>query len=69
MSIAYQAYSPGYYSTRESLPYIQNGKTVYPPATHKRIPRENKKLFKDEDKCLRYCVKNGFQYEEVEIEE
>lgn len=40
MSVAYQAYSPGHYSTRESFPYIQNGKTIYPPATHKWIPRE-----------------------------
>lgn len=69
MSIVYQAYCPGHYSIKRGLPYLRNGEIVYPPDRHEWIPRENKKLFKNEDKCLKYCVKHGFQYEQIQGED
>ena len=67
MDTIYEVYCPGHYSTRRALPYFKNGEIMYPPATHQWIPEKSIKLFKDEMECLKYCVKHGYQYREIEV--
>lgn len=68
--VVYQAYSPAHSYLKESLPYLDlaTGEKRCKPPKLEYIPRKNIKLFNDEYECLKYCVKNGLQYEEVDIE-
>lgn len=68
--VIYQAYSPAHSYLKKALPYcdLLTGETKYKTPKVENVPRENIKLFNDEYECLKYCVKNGLRYEEVNVE-
>lgn len=68
--IIYEAYKEGHYKKGfPPMPYVKNGKTIYPEAKPEWVPTEKRKVFKDENKCIKYCVKHGCRYREIEVED
>lgn len=73
--IIYEAYVPAHTKYIEGFPTERNVGGMftdrwitYNPVHEAHVAEQIMKRFLDETECLKYCVKHGCQYREIEVE-